>query len=157
LPPEHYERVWASRRRNGTDRHSDETRARLRETTARAIAEGRIATSSQVEDVVAQVLDGMGVGYRRQVGIRGAHGRWVCVLDFLLGDGRALEVNGTFWHSDPRVFPDGPQFPVQVRNAAAWVRKVAALEQVGIPLVCVWESDISEDAAKAVGVALAAV
>lgn len=154
LPPEVYARVWAARRRNGTDRHSEDTRARLREATARAIAEGRVAKSSGLEDEVAQVLDTLGVGYSRQVGIRGERGRYVAVVDFMLADGRALEVNGTFWHTDPRVYADGPLFPVQRRNADAWARKLAALTARGIPLVCVWELDFREDPRQAVMVAL---
>src|SRR5699024_281803 len=49
------------------------------------------------------------------VPVRGAAGRFVACVDFMLSDGRALEVNGTFWHTDPRVYPDGPTFPAQVR------------------------------------------
>lgn len=148
--------VATRRARNGYG-HSDETRARLSETTARAIAEGRIPAVSKLEDVAAEALDALGVGYRRQVNIRGPHGRYVASVDFMLADGRALEVNGTFWHADPRVYPDGPVFPAQKRTAERWARKVAALDALGITVVEVWEKELRDDPAEAVRVALATV
>lgn len=150
-------RQVASRRAGKGYSHSDDTRARLSEATARAIADGRIARVSKLEDVVAEVLDGLSVDYRRQALIRGPLGRYVASVDFMLGDGRALEVNGTFWHADPRVYPNGPVFPAQRRSADRWGRKVAVLAGLRVPLLTVWERDIHEDAAKAVCVALAAV
>lgn len=150
-------RQVASRRAGKGYSHSDESRARLSEATTRAMAEGRISAVSKLEDVAAKALDLHGVTYRRQVGIRGALGRYVACVDFLLDDGRVLEVNGTYWHTDPRVYPDGPLFPSQRRSAAQWVRKVAALESLGIPLVVVWELELRDDPAEAIRVALAAV
>jgi hypothetical protein len=158
-PPtaEQVARQVAARRAGKGYAHSDETRARLRETTTRAIAEGRIPSVSRVEDVVAEQLDRLGVGYVRQVPIRGAGGRYVACLDFRLDDGRAVEVQGTFWHADPAVYPDGPVHASQRRTAAAWNRKVVALGALGIPVVEVWERAVREDAAQAVAVALAAI
>lgn len=157
LNPEAHARTVATRKARDNYRHSDDTRLRLREATARAIAEGRVASVSRCEDVVAEVLDRLGVGYRRQVAIRGERGRYVAAVDFLLGDGRAVEVNGTFWHADPRVYPNGPAFPAQRRTAACWDRKVNALATLGIPVVIIWEIDLAEDPTQAVSVALAAV
>lgn len=144
----------AIRRARDNYGHSDDTRARLAETTARAIADGRIPTVSRVEDEVADALDALGIGYRRQVSVRGALGRYVACVDFMLDDGRALEVNGTFWHADPRSYPDGPVYPSQRRTHERWCRKVAALESLGIALVVVWEYDVEQGACDAVAGAL---
>ena len=160
VAPINYEaiaRAHATRRARNNYGHTDDTRARLSEATARAIAEGRISPVSKLEDEVAEVLDGLGVSYTRQVPVRGAAGRFVACVDFMLSDGRALEVNGTFWHADPRVYPDGPTFPAQVRTAERWDRKVAALDALGIPVVVVWEKDLRDDFAEALRVALASV
>lgn len=147
-------KAWATRRERGTDKHSDETRARLREATARALAL-RTDTVSKLEDVVATVLDGMGVAYMRQVAIRGAGGRFVAVADFWLPEWETfLEVNGTFWHADPRTYPDGPIHDIQRRNAEAWQRKLRAYNILGYPLAVVWESDVRKDALEAVEGAL---
>ena len=150
-------RQVASRRAGKGYGHSDETITRLREATARHIAEGRVPAVSQLEDIAAQALDALGVPHRRQVAIRGEHGRFAACVNFLLGDGRALEVNGTFWHADPRAYPDGPAFPAQRRTAERWDRKIAALAALSIPVVVVWERELRDDPAQALRVALAAV
>jgi G:T-mismatch repair DNA endonuclease (very short patch repair protein) len=155
--PEQIAKQVASRRAGKGYGHSDETRARLSETTARAIAEGRIPAVSKLEDVVAKELDALGVGYRRQVAVRGPRGRFVASVDFLLDDGRAVEVNGTFWHSDPRSYPDGPVFPAQRRTAERWARKLTALAELGITVIELWEKELRDDPAQAVRVALATV
>lgn len=147
----------ATRRARDNYRKSDHARARLRETTARAIAEGRIPRVSKLEYEVAEVLDRLGVRYDHSVGLRDSLGRYCAALDFLLADGRALEVNGTFWHADPRVYPDGPVHPAQIRTAAAWERKLAVLESQGIPLIVLWEQDFRDNPAEAVRVALSGV
>jgi G:T-mismatch repair DNA endonuclease (very short patch repair protein) len=159
-PPQSAEsraRAVATRRTRDNYECTDEMRARRSEATTRAMAEGRISAVSKLEDVAAKALDLHGVAYRRQVGIRGAGGRYVACVDFLLDDGRALEVNGSYWHTDPRVYPDGPRFPSQRRSAEQWTRKVSALESLGIPLVVVWELELRDDPAEAIRVALAAV
>lgn len=147
-------KAWVTRRRLGKDKHSEETRARLREATARSIA-SRTSTVSHLEDIVAEVLDILGLTYIRQVAIRGSDGRFVAVADFWLPDWETfLEVNGTFWHSDPRSFPNGPIHAVQTRNEEAWQRKLRAYNLLGFPLAVVWESDIRKDAGQAVEAAL---
>lgn len=148
--PDATRRSVATRRERDNYRHSDDTRARLSEATARAIAEGRIKPVSQLEDEVARHLDTLGVGYVRQHPIRGAHGRYVACADFLLEDGRVLEVNGTFWHADPRVYPDGPTLPAQIRTAERWGRKIEALSALGVTVIVVWEQDVRDSGSQAV-------
>lgn len=158
-PPtaEQIARQVATRRAGKGYGHSDDTRARLSETTARAITEGRIPGVSKLEDVVAESLTTLGVSHQRQFAVRGDRGRFVANVDFMLNDGRALEVNGTFWHADPRAYPDGPVFPAQRRTAGRWDRKVVALAELGIPLLVIWERELRNDPAEAVRVALATV
>jgi len=147
----------ATRKLQNNYGHTDETKARLREATTRAIAEGRISPVSALEDKVAIELERRNVSFVRQHAIRGNNGQFVACIDFMLDDGRALEVNGTFWHSDPRVFPEGPMFPAQRRTEERWVRKVVAMELLGIPLIVLWEQDIRDDLAHALNVALATI
>jgi hypothetical protein len=155
--PEWFRRTVATRRARNNYGHTDDTRARLSEATARSIAEGRIKPVSQLEDMVAAELDRLSIDYVRQAPIRGERGRFVACVDFRLADGRVLEVNGTFWHADPRAFPDGPIYPAQMRSAERWGRKVAALEALGVPLMVVWEQDLYDDLTQTIAVALSAV
>ena len=135
-------------------RHTDATRAILSEKTAQAIAEGRVPTSSKLEQKVAAELDRLGIRYTAQVGIRAADGTFCGVFDFMLPGNIALEVNGTFWHCDPRFYPDGPAHEIQKRNAVKWAAKMTEATQRGIRVVEVWEYDIKVDAGQAVAHAL---
>jgi hypothetical protein len=143
----------ATRKRRGNHRHSDGTRRKLAEATTRNLAAGKLRRVSRLEDEVAQVLAALGIGFARQFGLRDDRGRFVAVLDFLLADGTALEVNGTYWHADPRTYPAGLN-ATQRRNAVAWRRKVAALAVAGVPLVVVWEADFRQHPRQAVLTAL---
>jgi len=155
--PEQIARQVASRRAGKGYAHSDDTRARLSEATTSAIAEGRISTISRFENEVAEVLDSLGVRYRRQVAFRGASGRYVACVDFLLDDGRVLEAQGSFWHSDPILYPDGPIFPAQRRSLERWGRKVELMSSLGITILEVWEGAFEKNPLETVTVALATI
>jgi G:T-mismatch repair DNA endonuclease (very short patch repair protein) len=146
------------RRANGTDKHRDVTKARLRETTTRAIAEGRIPAVSGLENKVAAILSEIGIGFQRQVGVRDPiTGRFGACVDFLLDDGRVLEVNGTFWHADPRVYPETGLKPAQIRTLDRWAAKVALLSRLNITTLVLWELDFRKNPRQAVEIALAGV
>jgi hypothetical protein len=109
---------------------------------------------SKVEDVVAAELDAIGIGYVRQHAIRAANGTYSCVFDFLINDTTALEVQGTYWHADPRFFPEGPTHPIQKRNAIKWANKLAEASVRNIRVIEVWEYDIKINPAESVRKAL---
>jgi len=90
-------------------------------------------------------LTNLGISFVRQYPIRNPKtGRYIAVADFLINDKIVLEVNGTFWHTDPRFFPDGPVFEAQRKTARQYAHKVAALQTLGVPLIEVWEADLNE-------------
>jgi G:T-mismatch repair DNA endonuclease (very short patch repair protein) len=121
---------------------SDATKAKLRMTTAKAIAEGRIPRVSAFEKAVGETLTQLGVKVSPQHLFRAERGRIGAVVDFFLPDlNVALEANGTFWHADPREYPKGPEHPSQHRTVERYTRKAAFLAQLGIPVVEVWELD----------------
>lgn len=110
---------------------------------------------SKLENRVARVLDSVGIRYVRQYGLLNEYGKVVGVFDFWLPDiGILLEVNGTYWHADPRVYRRDRLTIAQRRNVAIWRRKVRFVKQVGIPLAVVWESDFNREGAAAVRDAL---
>lgn len=136
--------------------HSEATKARLRLTTAKAIAEGRIPRVSKLEFIVKKELEILGLPFVHQKMFRDAQGRFVALPDFYLPDQNlVLEVNGTFWHADPREFPQGPLHPSQRRTLSRYQTKMTRLAQLGIPVAEVWERDIRADVQQAVGQALA--
>ncbi len=145
--------AWETRRERGNDKHTEATKEKLREATTKHIARTFRAVSG-VEDVVAEELARRGVTFDRQVALRDPRtGRFGACVDFMVG-GVAVEVNGTFWHSDPVVYPDGPTTPAQWRTAIAYARKRGLLFRLGVPLVEIWERSVSEDLGHAVDRAL---
>jgi|SaaInlV_130m_DNA_2_1039683.scaffolds.fasta_scaffold17690_2 G:T-mismatch repair DNA endonuclease (very short patch repair protein) len=143
------------RKDEGRYAQSEATKAKLRAATTAAIAEGRIKRVSQLEIAVGKVLDSLGIPYDHQHAIRDSAGRFIGVIDYYLTDhGAALEVNGTYWHADPRKYPNGPVHASQARTASRYQRKSEALHQRGIPLIEVWEQDFKADPEGAVKEAL---
>jgi hypothetical protein len=69
-------------------------------------------------------------------------------------NGVVLEVNGTFWHCDRRVYPNGPQNESQIRTAAAYGRKMELMKRRRIKVVEIWEKDIDASVSDAVNKAL---
>lgn len=63
---------------------------------------------------------------------------------YLTSHNVAVEVNGTFWHSDPREYPDGPQTKKQRRVARSWNKKVRYATQRGIRIIVLWEKDLRD-------------
>lgn len=146
-------RAWETRRERGNDRHTEATKEKLREATTKRIASTLRAVSG-VEDEVAEELTRRGVAFDRQVALRDPRtGRFGACVDFMIG-GVAVEVNGTFWHADPVVYPEGPVHPSQWRTVIAYARKRGLLFRLEIPLVEIWERTVSEDLANAVDRAL---
>jgi len=144
------------RKAEGRYGHTEETKAKLSLATAKAIAEGRIPRVSEFERRVGETLRGLGINALSQHRFRGSQGRFAAVVDFYLPDRKlALEANGTFWHADPRVYPNGPEHPSQTRTLDKYTRKVKFLASVGVTVVEVWEQDFQSDPLAAVKAALA--
>lgn len=88
--------------------------------------------------------------YVRQKGYRRDDGTFSMVVDFWLTRREVvLEVNGTYWHADPRVYPV-PKEGLQARCVARYERKKKALLEMGVQVLEVWESDIKTDPTDAV-------
>jgi G:T-mismatch repair DNA endonuclease (very short patch repair protein) len=113
---------------------------------AKGQSRSRRATVSSVEDLVAAELTRREVSFVRQAGLRERKtGVFFACADFLLKGSVVLEVQGTYWHSDPRVYPDGPKTASQKHTAAAFERKRAGLVRNGFRLIELWEADVKRD------------
>jgi G:T-mismatch repair DNA endonuclease (very short patch repair protein) len=118
----------------------------MSEITTRAIAEGKIRRVSKLEDRVSDYLESRGILFDRQYGIRDPiTGRYLASLDFFVDDRIAVEVNGTFWHADPRFYDLESLKPAQIRTLERWATKLDILTRLKIPLLVVWEHDLKED------------
>lgn len=139
-------RTRLTRLARGNYAHSEKTKKLMSEITTRAIAEGKISRVSKLEDRVADYLQSKEVSFVRQYGIRDPMtGRFLATLDFFVGNQIAVEVNGTFWHADPRFYDLGSLKPAQIRSLERWATKLDILEVLQIPLLVVWEHDLKQD------------
>lgn len=148
-------RNWEARRRNGTANHTDATKAKLSASTAEAIASGKVPRVSSIEYEVGRVLTELGIAAIHQYAIRGEGGRFVACVDFYLPHLCAvIEVNGTYWHADPRFYDQANMSAAQKRTAVRYAAKREHLACLGLRLIEVWEADIKQDARAAVFSAL---
>lgn len=118
-----------------------------------AIADGKFNVKTIPENLVAAELDRRGIPYTRQENLRDpATGRFFACVDFMLSDGTVVEVQGSFWHADPRLYPDGPVKKSQRRTVENDNRKRVRMRELNIPLIEVWELDILENVEQALSV-----
>lgn len=124
-------------------KRSQATREKMAETQARLMAAGGAAHRvSRLEDDVASWLDAHGIRYERQVSLKlldGPRKRWR-VADFRLTTGAILEVYGTFWHCDPRVYAE-PVSVIQTRHQSEDAERARLYSTNGLQWAIVWEND----------------
>lgn len=136
----------AKRKAAGLYACSAATRAKISISISKLISNGKFPRVSKLEDTVAGILDTMSVTYERQKHFREPNGQYGAVADFYLPvTNTVLEVNGSFWHVDPRVFPNGPTHASQRRTLSKYARKMGLLAAQGIPVIEVWEQDLKAD------------
>lgn len=107
--------------------------------TADQISQGRTGKSyNKFENRVADMLDAQGQVYVRQYRL----GRYS--FDFYIPETNTLvEAHGTFWHADPRFYPNRDNLSkIQVHNIENDAKKSAYAIQHGYKLHIVWESDV---------------
>jgi hypothetical protein len=91
---------------------------------------------NHLEAKFAKLLDAAEVEYRWQFPL-GPY-----VYDFLLPDRLLVEVNGTYWHADPRVYEGKTLTPDQRRNRLHDIDKRLFAASRGYRLKVVWEADL---------------
>ncbi len=109
----------------------------------RRVAAFQAATGAQarsynkLEAKFAKLLETAGVEYRWQFPL----GQYA--YDFLLPDRLLVEVHGTYWHADPRVYEGRTLTPDQRRNRLHDVDKKLFAAARGYRLKVIWEADIA--------------
>lgn len=99
-------------------------------------------TSKLEEDFAREFLDKLGVKYIYQMEAVSI-GRW---FDFYLPEHNLLiEIDGSYFHSDPRLIKEEDMNPMQKRNKRVDEYKDKWALAHGIPLIRIWEKDIREN------------
>ena len=99
-------------------------------------------TSKLEEDFAREFLEKLNIDYVYQFEAADI-GRF---YDFYLPKHNLIiEVDGGYWHSDPRVVKEGKLSPMQKRNKRVDEYKNKWALMHGIPLIRIWEKDIREN------------
>jgi very-short-patch-repair endonuclease len=98
-------------------------------------------TSKLEEDFARDFLDKLGLKYVYQ--FETDIGRW---FDFYLPEHNLLiEIDGSYYHSDPRLIKESEMNPMQKHNKRVDKHKDEWALMHGIPLIRIWEKDIREN------------
>ena len=101
--------------------------------------------TSKLEDYFAEnFLDKIGVRYVRQYEAKEI-GRF---YDFKIENGPILEINGSYWHGDKRIYEEKDLNGVQKKNIYIDNLKRRWAENNGIEIYYFWEKDIHENPEK---------
>lgn len=109
-------------------------------------------TSKLEEDFAINFLDKLGVKYQYQYEAKDI-GRFYdfCIFingvenDLSIGNILLLEIDGSYYHSDPRLVNEDKMNPMQKKNKRVDEYKNKWALEHGIPLVRIWEKDIREN------------
>ena len=101
--------------------------------------------TSKLEDFFAEnFLNVLGVKYVRQFEAKEI-GRF---YDFKIENGPILEINGSYWHGDKRIYEEKDLNSVQKKNIYIDNLKRRWAENNGIEIYYFWEKDIHENPEK---------
>ena len=115
-------------------------------TTKKAV---RIGTSKLEEDFARDFLDKLGVKYIYQFEAKdiGRFYDFAIILNNEMTNGSILliEIDGGYYHSDPRLVKESEMNPMQKHNKRVDKHKDEWALMHGIPLMRIWEKDIREN------------
>jgi very-short-patch-repair endonuclease len=101
-----------------------------------------IGTSKLEEDFAKEFLDKLGVKYIYQFEARSI-GRY---YDFYLPNHNLIiEVDGDYWHSNPKFYNNDSLTPTQKKNKRVDEAKNRWALMNGIPILRIWENDIRKN------------
>lgn len=90
------------------------------------------------EKKVKLILQENNIEYKSQVKVSGTR----FIIDFVINDNIAIEVQGDYWHCNPKIYINGPKNKIQARKIDDDKRKKVILEEKGYNVIYLWESDI---------------
>ena len=102
--------------------------------------------TSKLEDRFAeQFLDKLGVKYTRQFEAKGIGRFYDFMVQLKHGGVLLIEIDGSWYHSDPRLVNEEDMNPMQKKNRRVDEHKNEWALLHGIPLLRIWEKDINEN------------
>lgn len=124
-------------------KHTSQTIEKLRENTARLWAEGKFNRISSIHKKVRDFLKTLLV---KEDFVEEYQVKYFS-MDFAFPKSKiAIECQGTYFHVDPRIYPNGPKDAIQRRNYGrdSAKRKVCC-DQEGWKIIELWETEINDN------------
>lgn len=116
-----------------------------KEKTKRPKSHPKFGTSKLEEKFATNFLDKLGVDYVYQYEAKSI-GRF---FDFrIVPGGPIIEINGSYWHGDKRLYEDKDLNSIQRKNIRVDEHKKNWALRNGIPIYYIWEKDINENPTK---------
>lgn len=119
-------------------KHSEESKEKMRQATLRNIERGIFKqTKTKPHIVMSKILDSLKIEYEEEKIL----GAWS--FDFYIKKyNMFIEVDGDYFHSNPKLYPNGPISKTQKRNHYRDIKKNEFCKNNSIYLIRFWESDI---------------
>jgi very-short-patch-repair endonuclease len=119
-------------------KHSEESKELMRQKTLERIKNNKFPQNDTLPSrELEKILKKNKVKYQKEYVL----GAWS--FDFCLIDANILiEVDGDYWHSNPKIYPNGPKTKTQKINRYRDLKKNKFCEQNKHKLIRFWESDI---------------
>lgn len=123
-----------------TQKHSEDAKQKCREGTAKGWANGRFNRKTSIEHKMEDLL--ISLSLKENFIFQYQHKYFT--LDFAFPEAKVgIECQGTFFHIDPRIYPNGPKTEIQKRNQGRDERKRAFFEEEGWTIIESWEIEIN--------------
>lgn len=120
-------------------KHSPENIQKFRENTAKMYHDKKYNRVTSIEIKVREFLQEIGIEFIEQY-----HFKYYS-LDFVLEKQKVcIECQGTYFHVDPRIYPNGPVSKVQKRNFWRDNAKKKYLTNKGWTFIELWETEIND-------------
>lgn len=121
-------------------KHSEESKQKMREATARRISNGEFPqTDTRPMREFAKILNKLNMMeyFKKEFFVK------YYSIDFACEEKKiAFEVDGDFWHANPKKYPNGAVYKSQKRNERVQKAKTTYLQNRGWQIFRFWEDDI---------------
>ena len=119
-------------------KHSEETKEKLRQNTLRMIKEGKFKqTKTKPHMELCRILKELNINFVEEYNLEG----WS--FDVYLTDFKVLiEADGDYFHSNPKIYPNGPKTKTQRVNWYRDIKKNEFCKVNQLELMRFWESDL---------------
>lgn len=119
-------------------KHSEETKQKIRNNTLKLIKNGIFKqTKTKPHQIFAQLLQNLKIHFEEEKQYK----YWS--FDFYLIQYKLyIEIDGDYFHSNPKFYPNGPKTKTQKRNYLRDIKKNNYCIKHNIKLLRIWENDI---------------